>query len=684
MFVVKLSNQVSMNYCVSIYKPVLFSIFLWCCVVAQAQEQRSVISRAEDAYVRNEFATAAKLYEHVVQGSRKPDINVLTKMADCYWQINDYHAACNSYQQLTTIPGSPAVNWLYYGEMLKCMGKYVEAKIAFREYEQREGQSAAIQKAGCDSALVWMANTPVYTVRNLQTLNTTKADWGARIYGEKHLVFVSDSLREWQMRFPDTKVNKEVYRRTDYSYQKIYVTDTTNRGLDISYVHDFSPAMNEFTYHTGPVSFSGNGDSAYFTVTYFDKTTNKKDKVVKSGHTVMYGTRRLEIYLCIKDPVTQRWRKAQPFAYNNATAYSVGHAVPSSDGKVLYFTSDMPGGKGGLDIWYCDRVNDSTWGMPKNCGAINTVNDEAFPTIGADDLLYFSSKGHIGMGGYDIFSAKGQRQNWTVPHNLGYPVNSPGDDFYFVPNDLQSGFFASNRAGGLGDDDIYTYTLPKDNIREEQVLKVLTMLNTVYDATDNSLIPGAQVSLRKVQPGGVWRKQANEKGITTFILEQQQQYVIAATATGYTADSIMLSTPVITRSDTLYTKVYLKKELPHRAGDMFVLKDLYYDFDKFNIRSDAAKVLDGLLDILRKYPNITIELSSHTDSRGTAAYNMVLSDKRAQSAKAYLVEKGIAADRIEAKGYGDTKLLNRCGKGVVCSEEEHQLNRRTEVRILKE
>jgi outer membrane protein OmpA-like peptidoglycan-associated protein len=251
---------------------------------------------------------------------------------------------------------------------------------------------------------------------------------------------------------------------------------------------------------------------------------------------------------------------------------------------------------GKTDIWYCRKLINGTWGQPVNCGnTINTEEEEAFPTIAGTGKLYFSSKGLPGMGGYDIFSTAGKTTSWTKPVNLKYPINTTTDDFWLTTEDGLTGYLSSNREGGKGSDDIYSFK-PSRFIRSEAL-----------------------------------------KPDTSRLFE---------------------------------------------PGKTFILKDIYYNLDKSDIRADAAVELDKLVVILRQNPGLKIELSSHTDSRASDTYNLALSRRRAVSAVNYLIMKGISEDRLAAKGYGELHLLNKCSDGAECSEQEHQLNRRTEIRII--
>jgi len=266
---------------------------------------------------------------------------------------------------------------------------------------------------------------------------------------------------------------------------------------------------------------------------------------------------------------------------------------------VLYFASDRPGGQGGTDIWYCTRDASGGWAPPLNCGpVINTPDDELFPVV-AENGLYIASNGHAGMGGLDVFNVAGAEAQWQEPVNMKPPYNSSYDDFYYVQNDAVSGYFSSNRPGGVGGDDIYTFSYTP---------------------------PAPETPRPEPRPEPVPEKKP-EKGM------------------------------------------------------VFVIRNLYYDFDKYNIRPDAALVLDSLVGVLNRYPDVRIELSAHTDSRGSDAYNMALSQKRAASAVQYLVSKGIAAGRLMSEGYGESRLVNGCSNGVRCAAADHQQNRRTEVKV---
>lgn len=651
--------------------------FLYSTVMAQ--EQKPVRQLADEHYSRYEYTVAASLYEKLAR--KKSDTTLQERLATSYRLTNRYAAAARWYERITQGKAAAAEDWLYYGDMLKSLGKYPEAKEAYGQYLAKGGSSsyAAGRLAGCDSALVWMQHPTGHKVENVKEVNTSGEDWGAVWYEKSAavknpvVVFTSDNLHLAALD-KKSKINKSNFGWTNYTYQKLYEIDTTAQ-TGYGTIRDITPTLNQFVYHVGPLSFSPSGDTVYVTVTNPNKIAYHKLK----GEEV-YGTRRLELLIGTKKE--GKWYGPFPFRYNKPDAYSIAHAAVSKDGQVLYFASDMPGGQGESDIWYCEKQGDSTWSAPINCGpAINTPDDDEFPTIAADGSLYFSSKGHAGMGGFDLFRAEGSKAQWSQPRNLGYPLNSPADDFYYSAKDDYSGFISSNRFGGRGKDDIYRFLFTPPVVPAPKP-RVLVLETTVLDKDTHEAIDAAGVELLNTNRQARWRQLTQPQGKTYNTLEQQMAYQVQAAKEGYTGDSTVLDTRQ-PAGDTLRVTLYLEKDKAPKVGETFVLHNLYYDLDKWNIRPDAARVLDSLVEVLNKYPTLKIELSSHTDSRASDAYNMQLSQKRAKSAVAYLVAHGIAANRLVARGYGETRLVNGCADGVKCSEAEHQANRRTEVKILE-
>lgn len=643
------------------YSGMLTGALLLIAGLATAQEQPSLRNRADELYNRYEYANAAKLYTKLVD-TRKPRLQDLERLADSYWKMNDYESAENWYTRVVQQPNSSPENLLRYGEVLKMNGKYAEAKKQLEAYANETGNapSVAVQIAGCDSALLWMSSPTRYRLQNEAAVNTVNAEFSAFPVGNQ--VYYTGE--------PTGESSGNTYGWTGNAFLRMYTAPISPEG-NLGAPSFADSDLNSGEFHVGPVAVDENSKTWYVTRTY----TGKEGKQQKAEGR-KYRTQLLELYSYqLKNGV---WI-SEPFPYNNVKEYSVGHAALSADASILYFASDMPGGHGGTDIWYCERQADGTWGGPVNAGpTINSAGDELFPGIGPDGTLYYSTDGFAGMGGLDIFRSIGSKNQWSNPENLKYPINSASDDFaYLVYGEDENGFrgfLASDRQGGKGNDDIYSFSFANPKI-------IIILKGTTSDKATGERLPAATVTLydgeRKIEA----RQQSSGEGTFEFVLDRNREYAVLGQKEGYHADSAKVTTLGITKSDTL--EVALLLEPVFRVGQTFELENIYYDFDKYNIRPDAAMILDELVRTLRDNPTLKIELSSHTDSRGSHAYNETLSQRRAQSAVDYLVSRGIARDRMVAKGYGETQLVNRCADGVACSSAEHQANRRTEVTVLE-
>ncbi|RZL44544.1 MAG: flagellar motor protein MotB, partial [Pedobacter sp.] len=399
---------------------------------------------------------------------------------------------------------------------------------------------------------------------------------------------------------------------------------------------------------------------------FFAVTRIPKKPVYKKGK---LATINIEIYSSALDSAGN-WAAPVAFKYNKIDEYSVGDPFLSTDGKWLYFVSNMPGGFGGTDLYKVERTANG-WGDPVNLKELNTEGNERTPSIEAGHI-YFSTDGRVGMGGLDVFEAKMDGDRFNGVKNLGYPFNSAQDDFAFLKISTLTGFLSSNRDNGLGDDDIYSFA-------KQQEL-VFLLEGRVFDKKTNVLLPNAIVSLKKLD-GQTLKVQTDEKGEFKFSLERASDYELKGIKTGYRADIDSLTTRNLAANTTIKKDLFLT---PIEIDTPIRIENIYYDFDKSNIRKDASIELDKVVKIMRDNPNIWIELGSHTDSRGNDQYNQWLSQSRANSAVQYIIDRGIAKNRITAKGYGENKLLNKCANGIKCSEEQHQLNRRTEFKIVKQ
>ncbi|WP_164122000.1 MULTISPECIES: OmpA family protein [Sphingobacterium] len=623
-----------------------------------AQEQPGRKARAEQQFLRMEYANAAQSYEELVLDKKNPKTLDMERLAESYYYIKRYDLAENWFSRIVMLSDASKEAHLKYAEVLKQQGKYPEAKEQYGKYINKYGASQEIDRAiiGADSAAYWMQHPTKHQIKNEQAVNTALAEFGLTPTANGALYAAEPN-----------SLLKEKSGMTGQAYLKVYSAERRMDG-SLNYPNLMTEAFNNSTYHVGPVAVNLANDMLFLTRTYAGKDAQKYKENAQR-----WKKQNLELSIYKKNG--DAWVEGN-FPFNNVKEYSLGHAVLNKDETVLYYASDMPGGQGGVDIWYSELQSDGTWGDPQNAGSqINTTGDEMFPAIEGDNL-YFSSTGHIGMGGLDIFRAKGAKSNFSKPINMGYPVNSASDDFAFVnsmdDDNHTMGYLSSNRLGGVGSDDIYSFTLTKPRLNIE-------LITIVKDKKTGEILEQSIVMLYD-QKNVVARGSTDINGTINFDLDKGLAYKVYGEKPGYMADSILVNA-VFPKQDTTI-RVTLNLQPVNKVGEKFVLENIYYDFDKHNIRPDAALILDKLVATMRNNPTLKIELSSHTDSRGSDSYNMKLSQKRAQSAVDYIVSKGIERDRMVVKGYGETRLVNKCSNGVKCTPEEHQANRRTEVEVI--
>jgi outer membrane protein OmpA-like peptidoglycan-associated protein len=382
------------------------------------------------------------------------------------------------------------------------------------------------------------------------------------------------------------------------------------------------------------------------------------------------GTSYLKLYKA--SLVDGKWADIVDLPFNDKV-YSTGNPALSPDNKTLYFVSDREGGFGQTDIYSVAINEDGSYGEPKNLGdKVNSEGREMFPFVSKDNTLYFSSDGYLNLGLLDIYSSNVLKGDNSDPVNLGAPYNSGYDDFaYVVDADTNKGYFSSNRPGGKGNDDIYSFSAYP--CKE-------TITGTVRDQKTNLILPMATVRLIDQAGKVVQEVTSDANGNYTIEADCSTSFAVIGSKADYREDrKDIATTQVNQRSQTV--DLFLE---PLIVENQVVLNPIFFDFDKANIRTDAEYELENIIDVLRNNPNMVIKIESHTDSRGGDRYNMRLSDRRAKSTRDYILSRGINPERIEsAIGYGETQLLNECSNGVKCSKEQHQKNRRSYFYILK-
>ena len=634
---------------------------------ALATKAQYILKEADAQYELFNYAKAIDLYEQAYL--KRQSLHAAERLALCYQLTGNFKETESWAAIAATAEGTSPENLLRYAKALQNNLKYSEAKLQYQKYLQLNSKVPATQKSlwllSCDSAMHWMKNPGTTTVLNQKELNSAQSDWGAVKLGTS-VVFASDrtnpndSLNQTDTKKPFLKFDgtkqpsKTTFGWTGNHYFKLYEQNGTT-------VNTFQAPFGT-DYHVGPASFTADGNEMFFTLTRIPKKLEFANGKL--------ATVNLEIYSSQKD-ADGKWSAPIPFPYNNINKYSLGDPFISKDGKILYFSANFPGGKGGLDLYTCFRTESGGWGKPINLEEFNTEGDERTPFFDGEQTFYFSSDGWIGMGGLDIFKSERNGGKMSKPVNLGYPVNSPQDDFAYNSYSPLMGYFSSNRLSGTGSDDIYSFSIKE--------IEWLLLNGIAYNKRTGAPMANTIVTLVK-SDGTSLQTETAADGAYQFRVNKESDYKLKGDKTQYLSDSAQLSTKGIGSTAKLKQDLFLDTILLNKG---IKLENIYYDFDKADIRPDAAVELDKLVKLLTDNPTVWIELGSHTDSRGNDKYNQQLSQKRAEAAVQYIIDHGIGRNRITAKGYGESQLVNGCANGVNCDEAMHQANRRTEFKIVK-
>jgi outer membrane protein OmpA-like peptidoglycan-associated protein/tetratricopeptide (TPR) repeat protein len=643
------------------------SLLLFISISAVAQTE---LQQAQALKAKYDYSEAIKMYLSSFK-STPALVYDMREITECYMMINDTKSAEEWLSKIVSQSEATAEDVLHYADVLKTNGNYNEAITQFKDYallNPSDNDNAAKEISSCKDALSWIADPPYITVNNAEVFNSENCDFGVMKFGDGY-IFSSDRKLSDKV-----YTNDEIYGWTGRPYLKLYYISGINSSNPASKAEPVT-GLNA-KYQNGAGVYDEADNTIYFTRT---KMVRISMRPVNSDPTSWFDNskagdyvNRWEIYSAKN--TDGKWENVKSFEYNNAENYSVGQPAVSPVGKVMYFVSDMAGGFGKTDIYFCTKLSDGKWSKPVNAGSkINTEGREAFPFIDKDGKLYFSSDGLPGMGGLDIFYAEGIENGWSDPVNLKYPMNTSKDDFsvYFTETGT-TGYLSSNRDGGKGEDDIY-YFAPDPP-------KTLILAGITKERSNDSLniLSGVTIKMEDKVNNVSGTLTSNTDGRFFAKIDCNTAYDLAATKTGHFAASATVQSECRTKHDTVFVELILDKYVINKP---IVIKNIYYDFDKWNIRPDAATELDKLVAILAENSEINIELGSHTDARGSFTYNDALSQKRAESAVDYIISKGILSGRITAKGYGERVPVNQCIDGVKCSEEDFQLNRRTEFKV---
>ncbi len=640
--------------------------------ITATTNKSKIIQKADAYFEKMWYAEAAELYEQALaQGERYYTRDILQKAADAHYFNTDMEKAYIWYDILYKNYGEEmsSDNLFKYAHSLKGTGRYGRAKRLMRLYHRKNGEeeanvNEATRIAPTESVLDHiLASEQNYELKNL-AINTKYSEFAPMFLDSNKVVFSSSQDSSF--------FNTRRYKWNDQPYLDLYVAKQNEESQDLKEAIKFSKKLNT-KYHEASVTFSPDNRTLYF-------TRNNYGKKLKRGKN---GINNLKIYQSHK--IGLEWAEAIEVPFNSDD-YSTGHPALSPNGKQLYFVSDMPGSIGDTDIFVVDVLDGGHFSEPRNLGpGINTEKREMFPFFNGH-TLYFSSDGHTGLGGLDIFESAYDAENgFSEVVNLGVPINSNKDDFsYIVKERSHTGFFASNRAGGKGDDDIYSF-------QRLEVEEVFTNNNaiagTVSELMTGNLMPKTLVQLLDEEGIALKETQTEDDGSFVFEdLESNTLYTLKTGKDGFFDNERPTATQNNARVNVDISMKRLKEMIAIEEGIKKLKTEMiYFGFDQSEVRPEAAKELDKLVRVMKEYPGMAIKIESHTDSRGSKVYNEYLSDKRAKSTRDYIVSQGIDASRIEsAIGYGESRLLNECDGTVPCSEATHLLNRRSEFIIVRE
>lgn len=625
--------------------------------------QQGLQKRADSLFNKFAFVDAAQAYKKLVEKDYNADY-ATRQLGDCYAYMRNPEKAVTYYKNAVAQENVPIEYYYKYAQALRGTKDYKASRNWLKKFKDAGGVIDK-NKITRDPDFI----TAVFNARHKYFLKDVKinsdlSDFGAFEHNDK--IYFTSSANKGVL-------TKHLYAWNEQPFLDVYVTEK-NADTIIHHLSKLKGDVNS-VYHDGPVTITKDGKTMYFSRNNYNNKKLGKDR---------NGISNLKIYKA--SLVDGEWTNIEELPFNDDD-YSSGHPTLNKDETKLYFASDMPGGFGGSDIYYVDINKNNGFGTPQNVGnVINTKRNELFPFMNTEDILFFSSDGHLGLGLLDVFATV-YDENGTLADvvNLGIPVNSNKDDFsFFMNTDGITGYFASNRDGGVGDDDIYAYNrIPR-----------LKLEGTVSDSIGNTPVENAIVTLSDIDGNKIAYVETDENGEYDINIDRDTDYLVTVTKDDYPEYNTSVTTKGLdstTKSIRADFEISPTQQVEEKEEDdepEIIIDDLgpiYFNFDSAKIRKDDSDELARIVDLMmNKYPEMTIKIESHTDSRGPSGYNDILSTRRANATYEYLVSKGVSASRIiEYKGYGEQKLTNGCDGTIRCTEAQHQLNRRTNFIVIK-
>ena len=594
---------------------------------------------ADKLFNRLEFVDAIEAYNKLVENGKANEY-VYKQLGDANYKIFATEEAEKWYAKaLETSQDSETI--YNYSQMLKANGKYDESSKwmqKFADMNPKDDRAKAF-KNNPDFIPGILEGEKKYELKTLG-FNSEGSDFGGTVNNEI-LYFASARNNA-----------RRNYGWNEEPYLDVYQVSLTLNDEDQE--ADLVEGNINTKHHEGTVAFSPDGNTMYFSRESYFEGDYEKDKDSKSKFSVLY------LYKATKDG--DKWSNVEPLHINNKN-YNISAPTMSADGKTLDWHSNRPGGVGLEDIYKVSVNSDGTVGEPENLGdKINTEGSEKYAFISSENTLYFSSNGHLGLGGLDVFFVS---ESGTI-ENVGVPINSNSDDFAFTINEeTKEGFVSSNRPGGKGGDDIY-------GVKRLEPCNVM-LTTSVIDSETGDPLSGATVVIKDSNDRIVLSETSDDKGQVSYEVTCEKSLEISGILPDYEGNTLSFAG---SQDEEVNLQLELKPIDKIIVEDRVVLNPILFDFDKSNITSQGAFELDKLVAVMNKYPDMVILAESHTDSRGSANYNEKLSDRRAKSTVQYVISKGIDANRISGIGKGENELKVDCGSK--CTEEEHQMNRRSE------
>jgi outer membrane protein OmpA-like peptidoglycan-associated protein/tetratricopeptide (TPR) repeat protein len=616
---------------------ILLILFVGVAMTAQAQNDKT--AKADKLYEQRRYVDAAKAYEKLlIKGIRTQD--VYTKLGNAYFYNSDFKNAETNYAR--AVKRDPQAETLYrYAQSLKASQKYDLSYAVMNQFVSL--------KPADDRALEFKAH-PNY-IQEIQLMkegftttsykfNTEASDFSALQVGDK--LYFSSARNE----------NRGKYGWNKEPYLDIYEAVVDDAGV-VGKPELIKGEVNT-KFHEGTMDITPDGKYMFFTRVDYYKGDYEK---------AIDGESKLSIYRALS--AGGEWRDVAITSLESKE-YGVGHPSITKDGKAIYFASEAPGGQGGTDL-YKAVLNDGKISNPVNLGpVVNTSGDDSFPYMADDGTLYFSSNGHLGLGGLDVFKYKDGKVT-----NMGAPVNSSLDDFGFSYSEATGkGYFSSNRKGGQGGDDVY-------GVERIKICEVVVTVKAI-DVKTGMAIPGAIVSLQNASGNSMPGQTTDTNGIAVFTTDCNLDLTARGAKDAYESGEATLS---VTEVETAMVEVMLTPE-PVIVEDKIILNKIYFDLDKSNIRPDAALELDRLVALMKKYPTLEVLAETYADTRGLDSYNLALTDERANSIIEYAASQGIESSRLKATGRGEANPIVDCNSKK-CTDAEYELSRRSEFSITK-